>query len=336
MRKKVFRVVICALLLALGDPAEAQQAKSVRKIGYVSRDLHPADSRASSDTRLAALREGLRQLGFIEGKNIIIEYRYADERLERLAALAEELVRLKVDIIVTDTTVTARAARKVTTTIPIVFLSGSDPTVSGGAASLARPGGNVTGFTNFSGELRAKRLELLKEVLPKVARFALLEGSGGTASKDRNIEDAQIAAKALGVKLQVLEVNEQNPDFDNVFRVMAKERIGGLVVGTGSILTLTLSRRKILGLTEQARIPAIYSTENFIEDGGLMFYGVDRLDLARRGATYVDKILKGEKPADPPIQRPMKFDFVVSLIAANKIGLTIPPNVLVRANPVIR
>ena len=336
MRKNVSRLVMCALFLALSDPAQAQQAKSIRLIGYISRDLHPADSRATSDTRLAALREGLRQLGFVEGKNIIIEYRYADERLERLAALAEELVRLKVDMIVADSTATARAARKVTTTIPIVFLSGSDPTISSGVASLARPGGNITGFTNFAGELRGKRLELLKEVLPKVSRFALLEGSGGTVSRERNVADTQVAAQALGVKLQVIEVKEDHPDFDGAFRMIAKERIGAIVVGTGSIINLTLSRRKILGLAEQARIPAIYGTEDFIEDGGLIYYGANSRDLAHRGATYVDKILKGEQPGDLPIQRPMKFDFVISLIAADKIGLKIPPNVLVRATRVIR
>ncbi len=330
---------ICGIVVAFalcGAVAQAQQPKSVPRIGYLSRDIHPADSRAPSHINREGFREGLRPLGYVEEKNIIIEYRYAEGRLERLPALAEELVRLKVDIIVADSTLTARSARQVTTAIPIVFLSGSDPTLSGLAASLARPGGNVTGFTSMQGELRGKRLELLKEVVPKITRFALLEGSGGTAAKDKNIADAQVAAKALGVKLQVLEVNEQNPDFDGAFRVMAKERVGALVVGTGSILDLTLARRKILELAERNRMPAIYASVRYIEDGGLMYYGANVRDLARRGATYVDKILKGEKPADLPIERPMKFDFVISLKAAKQIGLTVPPNVLVRANRVIR
>ncbi len=335
MRKKVFRVALCALLLTLGDPAQAQQPKSIPKIGYLSRDLHPSDSRAAAPRRLEAFQQGLLKLGYVEGKNIIIEYRYGEGRFERLPALAEELVRLKVEIIVADTTSTARAARKVATTIPIVFLNGSDPTQSGLAVSLARPGRNVTGVTNLAGEMRGKRLELLKEVVPKVTRFALLEGTGGVAIKG-DIPQAQEAAQALGVKLQVVEVNDQNPDFDGAFRAMVKERIGGLVVGTGSILGLTLPRRKIVELAEQNRFPTIYATENYIEDGGLIYYGANTLDLARRGATFVDKILKGAKPADLPIERPMKFDFVINLKAAKKIGLTVPPNVLVRANQVIR
>ena len=336
MAKKVFGLVLCALFLALSNPALAQESKSIRKIGYLSRDLHPADSRAPSYMSRQAFREGLRQLGYVEEKNIIIEYRYADGRFERLPALAEELVRLKVEIIVADTTSTARAAQKSTSTLPIVSLTGGDPTQSGLAASLARPGGNVTGLTNITGELRGKRLELLKEVVPKVTRFALLEGSGGTVSKDRNIADAQVAAKALGVKLQVLEVNEQNPDFDGAFRVMVKERLGVLITGAGAFLTITVHRRKILNLVVQNRMPAIYGSEGFIDDGGLMWYGANNVDLYRRGASFVDKILKGAKPADLPVERPLKFDFVINLKAAKQIGLTIPPNVLARADRVIR
>lgn len=333
--KNILSTLLIVAVLVGGATAQAQQPNSVPRIGYLSRDLHPSDSRAPSHINREAFREGLQQLGYIEGKNVIIEYRYADGRLERLPALAEELVRLKVDILVADTTSTARAARKVTTTIPIVFLNGSDPTQSGLAVSLARPGGNVTGVTNLAGELRGKRLELLKEVVPKVTRFALLEGTGGVAIKF-DIPQAQEAAQALGVKLQVVKVNEQNPDFDGAFRVLVKERIGGLVVGTGSILDLTLNRRKILELAEHNRMPAIYASVRFIDDGGLMYYGANTRELARRGATYVDKILKGAKPADIPIERPMKFDFVISLKAAKQIGLTVPPNVLVRADNVIK
>jgi putative ABC transport system substrate-binding protein len=275
-------------------------------------------------------------LGYIEDKSIIIEYKYADGRLERLPALAGELVRLKVEIIVADTTVVARAARNVTSTIPIVFLTGSDPTQSGLTASLARPGGNVTGLTNQAGELRGKRLELMKEVLPKVNRFALLEGTGGSAANKANIAAAQKDAQALGIKLRVIEIKADNPDFDDAFRVMVKERIGGLLIGTGSIIAISLHRKKILELVEQNRIPAIYASLGFIEDGGLMFYGVNERDVARRGAIFVDKILKGAEPGNLPVERPTKFELVINLKAAKKIGLTIPPNVVARADKVIK
>jgi putative ABC transport system substrate-binding protein len=316
--------------------AEAQQAKSVPRIGFLLRDLHPADSRAPSRHIVEGFREGLQSLGYVEGKNIFIEYRYADGRFERLPALTEELVRLKVEVIVADTTSTARAAQKATSTIPIVSLTGGDPTQSGLAASLARPGGNVTGLTNMTGELRGKRLELLKEAVPKVSRFALLEGSGGTANKDSNVADAQKAAQALGVKLQVVEVNEQNPDFDGAFRVIAKERLSALVTGAGAFVNMTVQRRKILELANQARMPAIYGSETYVEEGGLMYYGASSIDLYRRGAIFVDKILKGAKAADLPIERPMKFDFVINLKTAKQIGVTIDPNVLVRATRVIK
>jgi putative tryptophan/tyrosine transport system substrate-binding protein len=218
-----------------------------------------------------------------------------------LPALAEELVRLKVEIIVTDQTLVARAARKVTSTIPIVFLSGNDPVQSGLAASLARPGGNVTGLTNFAGELRGKRLELMKEIVPKVTRFALLEGTGGSAAAKANIAAAQKDAQAFGVTLRLFEIKADNPDFDGAFRAMVKERIGGLIIGTGSIISISLHRKKILELAEQNRIPAIYASLGFIEDGGLEFYGVNEQDLARRGAILVDKILKGTNPANLPV-----------------------------------
>jgi putative ABC transport system substrate-binding protein len=334
-KKKTTGLTLCAMLLVLSFPVQAQQPKSIRRIGYLSRDLHPSDSRAAAPHTLEAFRKGLGELGYIEGKTIIIEYRYADERLERLPALAEELVRLKVEIIVADTTSTARAARKATSTIPIVFLSGSDPTQSGLAASLARPGGNVTGLTNLSGELRAKRLELLKEVVPKVTHFALLEGTGGVAS-NVNIPAAQAVAQAQGVGLQLVEVNVENPDFDSAFRIMVKERIGGLINGTGSFIALPLNRRKILALVEKTRMPAIHATVAYMDEGGLMYYGANTPDLFRRGATMVDKILKGAKTADLPVERPAKFELIINLKAAKQIGVTIPPNVLARADRVIK
>jgi putative ABC transport system substrate-binding protein len=335
VRKNVIRLTLCIMLFALCYPAEGQQPKSTPRIGYLSRDLHPADSRAGVDKRVEAFRDGLRQLGYVEGKSINIEYRYADERLERLPALAKELVGLNVDILVADTTSTARAAKKATTATPIVFLGGSDPTQSGLAANLARPGGNVTGVTNLAGELRGKRIELLKEVVPKVTRFALLEGTGGVAS-EANILSAQVSAQALGITLRLVQLKADNPDFDGAFRLMAKERLGAVIVGTGSVVDLTLSRRKILELVEQHRMPASYANIKFFEEGGLINYGANSYELARRGATFVDKILKGAKPADMPIERPAKFEFSISLKAAKTIGLTIPPDVLARADRVIR
>ena len=333
MRNKISGVILCALFFALSFSVQAQQAKSVPKIGYLSRELHPSDSRASSNRQLDGFREGLRQLGYVEGKNIVIEYRYAEGRLERFPALAEELVRLKVEILVAEITSVARAARKVTSTIPIVFLAGGDPIESGSVASLARPGGNVTGLTSLTVELRGKRLELLKEVVPKVSRFALLEEVGANKIY---ISDAQAAAKALGVQLQLIEVKAPNPDLEGAFQVMVKERVGGLVSGPGILFTLTLHRRTTLELAEKNRMPSIYGSEVFIDDGGLMYYGASITDLARRGATYVDKILKGAKPADLPVERPVKFDLGINLKAAKQIGLTIPPNVLARADRVIK
>ena len=337
MTRKIIGFALGALLFAICVPVDAQQtAGKIPRIGFLSLELHPSDSRAAGAPRLEAFRQGLRELGYIEDKTIIIEYRYADARPERLPALAEELVRLRVEIIVADTTLVARAARKVTSKIPIVFLSGSDPTQSGLAASLARPGGNVTGLTDLAGELRGKRLELMKEVVPKVTRFALLEGTGGSAASKANIAAAQKDAQALGITLRLVEIKADNPDFDGAFQAMVKERIGALITGTGSIISTSLHRKKILELVEQNRIPAIYASVSFIEDGGLMSYGVNTRDLSRRGATFVDKILKGAEPANLPVERPTKFELVINLKAAKKIDLTIPPNVLARADKVIR
>jgi putative tryptophan/tyrosine transport system substrate-binding protein len=333
MRNKFVGLALMLLLSALGVAGEAQQPGKVARIGYLSRDLHPADSRAPAPRNLEAFRQGLRELGYVEGKNIIIEYRYADGRFERLPALAEELVRLKIEIIVADTTAAARGAKKATTTIPIVIASGSDPIESGLVASLARPGGNVTGLTNYGGALLGKRLELLKEVVPKVSRFAFLDdGQGFSRSM---FKETQSAAQTLGVKLQLVEVNAQEPDIDGAFRVIARERIGGLITGAGP-LGLTLHRRRILELVQQNRMPAIYPSESWINGGGLIYYGANLPDLHRRAAIYVDKILKGAKPADLPVEQPMKFDLGINLKAAKQIGLTMPPNVLARADRVIQ
>jgi putative tryptophan/tyrosine transport system substrate-binding protein len=277
---------LCVMCFALSNSVEAQQAKNVPKIGFLSRDLHPADSRAPSPYNLEALRQGLLKLGYIEGKNIIIEYRYADGRSERLPALTEELVRLNVEAIVAESSQSAREAKKVTTTIPIIMASGADPVAIGLVSSLARPGGNVTGLTNLTPSLLGKRLELLKEVVPKVSRFAVLDTITSLAKPMFN--EAEVVAQALGAKLQLIEVNIPDPDLEGAFRVMAKERIGGLITGSGT-LSLSLYRKKILELVKQTRMPAIYPAVVWTDAGGLMHYGANIPDLYRRAATYVDK-----------------------------------------------
>jgi putative ABC transport system substrate-binding protein len=303
------------------------------RIGYLSRDLHPADSRAPAPYNLDAFRHGLRELGYIEGKNITIDYRYAEGRLERLPALAQELVNLNVELMVAESSQSAREAKKVTSTIPIVMASGADPVALGLVSSLARPGGNVTGLTNITPALLQKRLELLKEVVPKISRFAVLDTIGSLAKP--MFKEAEAAAYRLHSKLQLIEVNNPEPDLESAFRLMAKERIGGLITGSGT-LSLSVYRKQILELVKQSRMPAIYPASTWTDAGGLMHYGANIPDLYRRAATYVDKILKGAKPADLPIEQPTKFDFVVSIKAANQINLTIPPHVLARADRVTR
>ena len=334
MKNKFIGLALMLLLSALGVAAEAQQPGKVARIGYLSRDLHPADSRAPAPRNLEAFRQGLRELGYVEGKNITIEYRYADGRNERLPALAEELVRLRVDIIVADSIASARAAKKVASTIPIVMASVGDPIVAGLLSSLAQPGGNITGTTDYSAALLGKRLELLKEVVPKVSRFAFLNDESSATSKPM-FKEGEAAAQALGVKLQLIEVKFPDPDLEGAFRAMAKERIGALITGSGT-LGSSLHRKKILQLVEQARMPVIYTTEPWVTAGGLMYYGANDPDLFRRAATFVDKILKGAKPADLPVEQPMKFDLGINLKAAKQIGLTMPPNVLARADKVIK
>ena len=329
-----FCLTVSAMLFAQCPSAMAQQPKNTFRIGFLSRDLHPSDSRAPAPRNLEAFHRGLRELGYIEGKNITIEYRYADGRLERLPALAEELVRLPVEIIVAESYSAASHAKKVTTTIPIIMASGADPVETGLVASLARPGGNVTGLTNLTPEVLGKRLELLKEAVPKIARFVFLNEPLSSPNR-AGFQAAEVTAQALGVRLQLVEVKTPNPDLEGAFRLMVKERVGGLITGLGN-LGLTPHRKTILELVEQTRMPAIYPNVQWTDTGGLMYYGANIADLYRRAATYVDKILKGVKPADLPVEQPTKFELVINLNAAKQIGLTIPPNVLARADKVIR
>jgi putative tryptophan/tyrosine transport system substrate-binding protein len=332
MKQNHFCIAFGALFLALSVRVEAQQQPAkVPRIGFLT-----IGSAADPQTtlRLDAFRRGLLDLGYVEGKNINIEYRYAEGISERLSALVEELVRLKVDLLVVGSMTVARAARKVTATIPIVVASAGDPIGSGLVASLARPGDTVTGLYQFSPELFGKRLELLKEVVPKVSRFAFLNGADGTAARSEFEDQGKVAAKTLAVQILSVEVKAPNPDLEGAFRVMAKERIGALI--TSSSPTTTFHRKRILALVDQNRIPAMHPEQDWANSGGLMSYGANIVDLYRRAAVYVDKILKGAKAGDLPVEQPTKFEFVINLKAAKVLKLTIPQSVLYRADKVIK
>ena len=333
MIKKIILLSLCSILFALCSAVEAQEPTGkVSRIGFLT---NGAASDPAAVLRFDAFRQGLRELGYIEGKTIIIDSRYAEGRPERLPELAEDLVRLKVELFVVPNDLTARAAKKATTTIPIVMWSSGNPIGTGVIASLARPGGNVTGLTSYNAELLGKRLGLLKEVLPKVSRFAFLnDASGGPSASRTAFEEAQAPAKVLGVQLLSVPVKTPNPDFEGAFRVMTKERIGGLITSPGPLMGF--HRRRILQLVEQNRIPAIHSAQDWTAAGGLMSYGANQIDQSRRAAVYVDKILKGAKPADLPVEQPMKFEFVINLKAAKALNLTIPQSVLFRADKVIK
>jgi len=326
MKKKVIGLALGALLIALSVSAEAQQPTKIPRIGIL---ITPSAS--SYSARVEAFRQRLRELGYVEGKNILIEYRYAEGKLERLPDLAAELVRLKVDVIVTAGP-GILAAKKASATIPIVFGNAADPVGSGLVSSLARPGGNITGLSNIAQDLDGKRLELLKEAFPKLARVAFLWFPGGLRGNLR-LTEMEAAAKALGVKLLSLEVRRLG-DFESAFARAKREGAQALITGTGGLITT--QRRQVLDFAAKNRLPAMYPNSEFVEAGGLMSYGPSQTDQWRRAADFVDKILKGTKPADIPVEQPTKFEFIVNLNAAKQIGLTIPPNVLVRADKVIR
>jgi len=322
MSKKLFCFALCAMLLALSFPAEAQQAGKVPRIGYLFTGIAARDK-----SLLAAFQQGLQELGYLEGKNIVIEQRYG-KRHQR-PALAAELVRLKVDIIVSGGG-GARAAKNATSTIPIVMTYYADPVRAGLVASLAHPGGNVTGLSDFHGDLVAKRLELLKEVVPSASRVAVIFNPNSSASK-RMLKEIQAVTPALGMTVLPLAV-EGADHFDRAFATIRKERPGGLIQSVG----LGRHRRRIVELAAKSRLPAIYTQDRWVAAGGLMSYGSSWPDLFRRAATYVDKILKGAKPADLPVEQPTKFDLVINLKTAKALGLPIPPEVLYRATKVIK
>jgi putative ABC transport system substrate-binding protein len=315
------------MLFALCAAAAAQQPKKIPRIGLLS-----YNSASLQAPRVKTFREGLRDLGYIEGQSIIVESRYADGKPERLSTLAAELVHLKVDVIVTLGNDATRPAKAATSTIPIVMTQDNDPVASGFVASLARPGGNITGLTTLSPELSGKRLELLREVAPKVSLVAVIldPTSSGTAI---TFKETEVAAHALRVKLQPFEVSKPE-DFDGAFQKMTQGRVGAFM-NLGTPL-FNRHRKRIVDFAAKSKLPAIYHRREFVEEGGLMSYDTSQSDRDRRAAYFVDKILKGAKPADLPVEQPMKFEFIVNLKAAKQIGLTIPPNVLVRADRVIR
>jgi len=327
MRKKVFALALSAMLFALCLSAQAQQSKKIARIGFLS-----ATSASSQSLRVEAFRQGLRELGYVEGKNIVIEWRFAEGKADRLRELVAELVRLEVDVIVTGGPPPTRAAKQATSTIPIVMAFDDDPVGSGFAASLARPGGNITGLSTYFPEISGKQLELLREIVPKLSRAAVL-GNASQPGHPQALREINLAADGFRVQVQYLQVRGTQ-DIDSAFRAASKERADGVLVLSTAVLFL--ERKQVADLAVKNRLPAIYGRPEYVENGGLMYYGPIYTDLFRRAATYVDKILKGTKPTDIPIEQPMKFDFIINLQAAKKIGLTIPPNVLVRADKVIR
>lgn len=325
MSKKVFCLALVAMLFALSFSAEAQQPGKIRRIGFLG-------TGSAGGIYFEAFRQGLRELGYIEGQNIAIEYRYAEGKLERLSDLAAELVRLKMDVIVTAGTGGALPVKKATNTIPIVFTIVSDPIGAGLVASLARPGGNLTGLSSFSQDLSGKRLELLKEAIPNPSRVAVLYDPNDP-SKVAEFKEIEVAARSLGVQLQALEVRGPG-EFESAFKAATRVKAAALLVLP---TTVTVTHRKpIAELATKSRLPTMWAESGLMDAGGLMSYGPSYADLYRRAATYVDKILKGAKPADLPVEQPMKFEFVINLKTAKQIGLTIPPNVLARADRVIK
>jgi putative ABC transport system substrate-binding protein len=303
--------------------AQPQPAK-IPRIGYLS-----SGSPSTNPDFREAFRQGLRDLGYVEGKNIMIEYRWAEGKFDRVPELATELVRLKVDVILAPNSAIARAAKKATTTIPIVMVNAGN--LDGLVISLARPGGNITGLTNVSSDLGGKRLELLKEILPRLDRVAVLI----TELESQALKEIKAAAPSLQIQLQILEVRVAN-DLERAFAAATKERAGALAVVSGGSGLLLRNRKQIAELAVKNRLPTIFPQISYMSAGGLMSYSANEIDMYRRAATYVDKILKGRKPADLPVEQPMKFEFVINLKTAKQIGLTIPPNVLARADRVIR
>jgi putative tryptophan/tyrosine transport system substrate-binding protein len=326
MKKRITLWLLATLFLASVSLAEAQQTGKIVRIGFLD-----TSTASGSAVLWDAFRQEMRKLGWIEGKNIAIEYRFAEQKPERLPELAVDLVRLKVGLIVVSGTPPALAAKNATTTIPIVMANVADPVGQGLVASLARPGGNVTGNSGLAFELDTKRLEILKDVVPKLARVGFLRLPSGT---DSQVKEIRPAAVALRLKLEEIETQPDAKGLESAFQTAKQKQVGAIMTTVSRIFFA--ERKRIVELAGKNRLLAIYFQKEFVDEGGLMSYGADYVDLYRRTAVYVDKILKGAKPADLPVQQATKFEFVINLKAAKQIGLTIPPDVLARANKVIK
>ena len=326
MNKKVVGLGLCAVLFALSVPADAQQTGKIFRIGFLDNS-----TASGSAVLLEAFRQEMRKLGWIEEKNITIEYRFSEQKNERLPELAAELVRLKVDLIVVTGNAAALAAKSATTTIPIVMTSGGDPVDAGLIASLARPGGNVTGLSTLTTELNTKRLEILKDAVLRLSRVGFLFAPGNGITRDLALKDLRPAVLALKLKLEEIETQS---GLESAFQTAKQKQVGAIMmIPTRRFFA---ERKRIVELAGKYKLPAIYFQKEFVDEGGLMSYGPDYVDLFRSAAVYVDKILKGAKPADLPVQQATKFEFVINLKAAKQIGLTIPVDLLQRANKVIQ
>jgi putative ABC transport system substrate-binding protein len=328
MNRKIFCLALCALLLALTFPAEAQQAKKIPRVGYVSGTGDASDQ----GPYVEAFRQGLRDLGYIEGKNIVIEYRGAEGKVGRAPSHVAELVQLKVDVLVAPIPSAIRAAKQATKTIPIVMVTQLDPVATGIVDSLAHPGGNITGLATLQRDLSGKRMELLKEAISGISRLGVLWNVDNQVA-GISFKEYEAAAHTLKILLQSLEVRGPNPNLEGAFQAAAKGRVNGVITITNALF---LNSKRITDLAIRNRLPSMYEGSAWVEAGGLMSYSANDLELFRRAATYVDKILKGTKPADLPVEQPTKFEFVINLKTAKVLNLTIPQSVLYRADKVIK
>jgi putative tryptophan/tyrosine transport system substrate-binding protein len=326
------RLLVALAVFALCSPADAQQAKKVPRIGCVSQS-----SANDPGPALTAFRQGLRDIGYVEGKNILFEYRYAEDELDRVPNLVDELVKLKVDVLVVTTRRAIIAAKQATKTIPIVMVTTQDPVATGIIDSLARPGGNITGLSRLTQELSGKRLELLKETFPTISRVGVLwnaTSTGGESGSAAGFKEYEAAARMLQIQFRSLEVRGPNPNLEGAFQAGVKYRVSAFVTIQGPLLNRY--PKQIADLAIKNRLPSIFEASEYVQAGGLMSYAADTNESFRRAAIYVDKIIKGAKPGDLPVEQPRKFEFVINLKTAKQIGLTIPPDVLARADKVIR
>ena len=328
-RKTIIVLRLVAIALASLPLAYAQQPKKIPRIGYLS----STDDPKTPGPSIEAFQQGLRDLGYIEGENILVEYRYAEGISDRMPSIVAELVQLKVDVVVAAALPAISAAKQATKTIPIVMVTTGDPVARGLVDSLARPGGNITGLTRLTRDLNGKRLELLKEVVPRISRVGVLVDAN-MIDRDPALKDYETAARMLKIQLQSLEVRGPDPDFGAAFQAAARGRVSAIITITDALLNRYPKR--IADLAIKNHLPSMYERSEYVEVGGLVSYAASDAESFRRAATYVDKILKGTKPADLPVEQPTKFEFVINLKTAKQIGLTIPPNVLVRADKVIK